>query len=212
MKQASTTFPEVITPLTQMSCMKAYQKAISDALRCLPCGLCGGLFQEEEVLTISLQDADLLYFLGKAKTEPDCCAITDDSASLCCTCSSEIAKQTIPPLSAGNFVNCLLCQDYPVVLKNLNTVEEAFIARAHVIGLFLKLTSGAKTGVSYRGSRGHCVAVRQDLSELLRILPARRLQDHTTITVSYDRGTLPSDENLARFCSVNKAKVLHALL
>jgi hypothetical protein len=38
------------------------------------------------------------------------------------------------------------------------------------------------------------------------------LQDHTTITVSWDRGTPPSEENLARFCSVNKAKVLHALL
>jgi hypothetical protein len=97
-------------------------------------------------------------------------------------------------------------------LKNLNTVEEAFITRAHIIGMFLKLTSGAQRGISYRGSRGHCVAIRQDLSQLLRILPARRLQDYTTITVSWDRGTPPSEENLARFCSVNKAKVLHVLL
>ncbi|KAH6663539.1 hypothetical protein B0J14DRAFT_683262 [Halenospora varia] len=78
--------------------------------------------------------------------------------------------------------------------------------------MFLKLTSSAQKGVSYRGSRGHCVAVRQDPSVLLKILPARRLQDHTTITVSWDRGTPPSEENLACFCSVNKAKVLHALL
>jgi hypothetical protein len=74
------------------------------------------------------------------------------------------------------------------------------------------VTSGAQKGVSYRGSRGHCVAVRQDPSDLLKILPARRLQDHTILTVSWDRGTPPSEENLARFCSVNKAKVLHALL
>jgi hypothetical protein len=170
------------------------------------------LFQEEDVLNISLQDANLLHFFEKTKTEPDCCAVKDDFVSLCNICSSAVAKQAIPPLSAGNFVNCLFCQDYPAVLKNLDTVEEAFVARAHVIGMFLKLTSGAQRGISYRGSRGHCVAVRQDPSQLLRILPARRLQDHTTITVSWDRGTPPSEENLARFCSVDKAKVLHALL
>jgi hypothetical protein len=77
--------------------------------------------------------------------------------------------------------------------------------------MFLKLTSSAKRGIGYRGSRGHCVAIKQDLSELLRILPARGLQDYTTITVSWDRGTPPS-ENLARFCAVDKAKVLYALL
>jgi hypothetical protein len=212
MKQASATFPEAITPSIQMSCIKDYQKSILEASRRLPCGLCGGLFQEEEVVNLSLQDANLLHFFEKTTSKPDCCAVKGNIVSLCKSCSSAVAKRSIPPLSAGNFVNCLFCQDYPSVLKNLNTVEEAFIARAHVIGMFLKLTSGARRGLSYRGSRGHCVAVRQDPSELLKILPARRLQDHTTITVSWDRGTPPSDENLARFCSVNKAKVLHALL
>ena len=115
-------------------------------------------------------------------------------------------------LLAGNFVNCLFCQDYPETLKNLNAVEEAFIARAHVVGIFLKLTLGAKKGISYRGSRGHSVAVRQDPSELLKMLPSARLKDHTTITISWDRGSPPSEENLARFCSVDKAKVLNALL
>ena len=46
MKRALTTFPEVTMPSIQMSCMKAYQKAISDASKRLPCGLCGGLFHE----------------------------------------------------------------------------------------------------------------------------------------------------------------------
>jgi hypothetical protein len=78
--------------------------------------------------------------------------------------------------------------------------------------LFLKLTFGAKRGISYRGSCGYCVAVRQDPSTLLKILLARRLQDYITITVSWDRGTLLLEENLARFCLVNKAKVLNALL
>lgn len=54
------------------------------------------------------------------------------------------------------------------------TVEEAFIARDHVVSIFLKFTSDTKRGISYRGSRGHSVAVRQDPSELLKILPAAR--------------------------------------
>ena len=212
MKLASVDFPEEITSDIQMRCMKDYQRAISDASRRLPCGLCGGLFQEDEMISIGLRDDNLQYFLQRTRTAPDCCAVKDDTVSLCATCSSAIAKRAIPPLSAGNFVNCLFCQDYPEALKNLNTVEEAFIARAHVVGIFLKLTSGAKSGISYRGSRGHSVAVRQDPSELLKILPAASLRDHTTITVSWDRGAPPSEENLARFCSVDKAKVVNALL
>ncbi|KFZ17843.1 hypothetical protein V501_01527, partial [Pseudogymnoascus sp. VKM F-4519 (FW-2642)] len=212
MKQASTDFPEEITSSIQIGCIRKYQGAISDASRRLPCGLCGGLFQEDEVVSVDLRDDDLQYFLQRTGTAPDCCAIKNEIVSLCATCSLAIAKQAIPPLSAGNFVNCLFCQDYPEALKNLNTVEEAFIARAHVIGIFLKLTSGAKGGISYRGSRGHSVAVRQDPSGLLKILPTARLRDHTTITVSWDRGTPPSEENLARFCSVDKAKVVNALL
>ncbi len=212
MKEASTNFPEDITSYIQMGCIRKYQRAILDASRCLPCGLCGGLFQEGEVVGIGLRDNDLQYFLQRTKTAPDCCAVKDDMVSLCSNCNSAIAKRANPSLSAGNFVNCLFCQDYPEALKNLNTVEEAFIAQAHVVGIFLKLTLGAKRGISYRGSRGHSVAVRQDPSELLKILPTARLRDHTTITVSWDRGTPPSEENLARFCSVDKAKVLNALL
>jgi hypothetical protein len=60
--------------------------------------------------------------------------------------NSTITKQAIPPLSAGNFVNCLFYQDYPDALKTLNTIEEAFTAQAHVIGFFLKLISGTKGG------------------------------------------------------------------
>jgi hypothetical protein len=56
------------------------------------------------------------------------------------------------------------------------------------------------------------VAVKQDPSNLLAILPTRDLLAHTTITVSLEKETPPSEENLARFCSVDKNKVLLALL
>jgi hypothetical protein len=170
------------------------------------------LFQEDRALYISLRDENLGHFLQVTQTSPDSCAITNDRLSICLTCNSCIANKIIPPLSAGNFVNRLFCQEYPAALRDLNIVEERFIARAHVIGAFLKLTSGAQKGISYRGARGHYVAVKQDPSNLLSILPTKRLQDHTTITVSWEKETPPSEENLARFCSVNKNKVLQALL
>jgi len=115
---------------------------------------------------------------------PDYYAIKDDIISLYSTYSLAITKRAIPPLSAGNFVNCLFCQDYPEALKNLNTVEEAFIIQVYVIGIFLKLISGTKKSISYRGSRGYSIAVRQDPSKLLKILPTIRLRDYTTITVN----------------------------
>jgi hypothetical protein len=212
MGTVSSAFPEVITPSIQMSCMRAYQAAISHASIRLPCGICGGLFQEDSIRHISLQDENLRHYLHVTQTRPDCCAVTNNVLSICLTCSSSIANKNIPPFSAGNFVNRLFCQEYPAALRDLNTVEERFIARAHVIGAFLKLTSGAQKGISYRGARGHYVAVKQDPSNILSILPTKRLRDHTTITVSWEQETPPSEENLARFCSVNKNKVLHALL
>jgi hypothetical protein len=212
MSEVSSTFPETITPSIQMSCLQAYQVAISHASRRLPCGICGGLYQEDRLFSTSLQDSNLQSFLHITGTRPDSCAVAGDKVTICSTCSSHIRKNEVPPLSAGNFVNRLFCQEYPDVLKGLNTVEERFIARAHVIGAFLKLTSGAQKGISYRGGRGHYVAVKQDPSNLLMILPTRKLLAHTTITVSWEHNTPPSEENLARFCSVDKSKVLHALL
>jgi hypothetical protein len=115
-------------------------------------------------------------------------------------------------LSAENFVNRLFCQDYPAALWDLNTVKERFIACAYVIGAFLKLISSAQKGTSYKEAHGYYVTVKQDPSNILLILPAKQLQDHTTIIVSWEKETLPLEENLARFCSVNKNKVLQALL
>jgi hypothetical protein len=99
-------------------------------------------------LNISLQDERLLHYLQGTQTSPDCCAVTNNLVTMCSVCNSAVMKGTIPQLSAGNFVNCLFCQDYPAILNGLDVVEERFIARAHVIGAFLKLTSGAQKGIS----------------------------------------------------------------
>ena len=78
----------------------------------------------------------------------------------------------------------MFCQDYLETLKNLNTIEEAFIARAYIVRIFLKLILDTKNKSSYRDSRGYSVAVKQDPSKLLKILLAVKLRDHTTITIS----------------------------
>jgi hypothetical protein len=146
MKQASTDFPEKITPCIQVGCMKAYQRAISDASRRLPCELCGGLFQEDELISVGLQDGNLQYFLRRTETAPDCCAVKDDMISLCTICKPAIAKRAIPSLSAGNFVNCLFCQDYLEVLKTLNAVEEAFYSTGsccrHILKTYVRCQEG----------------------------------------------------------------------
>lgn len=59
MKQTSTEFPELITASIRIECIKAYQSAISDASRRLACRLCGGLFQENEVVNVGLKDDNL---------------------------------------------------------------------------------------------------------------------------------------------------------
>jgi hypothetical protein len=212
MGNASMAFPEAIKPENQMSCIRDYQKAIALASVRLPCGICGCLYQEDDTLSIPLEDENLQHYLQVTRTRPDSCAVVDHRVSACLSCNSCIGRRTIPPLSAGNFVNRLFCQEYPAALRDLNTVEERFLARAHVIRAFLKLTSGAQKGISYRGARGHYVAVKQDPSNILSILPTKRLQDYTTITVAWEKETPPSERNLARFCSVNKNKVLQALL
>lgn len=192
MGNVSAGFPEAITPDIQMSCERSFQGAIGHAAQRLPCGICGALLQKGSILSIPLQDEKLRHYLRVTRTDPDSCAVTGDRVSICVSCNSSIANENIPPFSAGNFVNLLFCQDYPSALRDLNTIEECFIARVHVIGAFLKLTSGAQKGISYRGGRGHYVAVKQDPSNILSILPTRRLKNHTTITVSWERGAPPS--------------------
>jgi hypothetical protein len=105
MGRVSSTFPEIITPSIQMSCMKAYQRVIAHASTRLPCGICGGLFQEDQTLYLSLQDENIQYYLQITQTSPDSCAVASDRLTICLTCNSYIANRSIPPLSAGNFVN-----------------------------------------------------------------------------------------------------------
>ncbi len=135
----------------------------------LPCGLCGQLFQWNLIKKIDSDNCALIKYLEVTSTRPGSCAVSDGRVCICNPCYKAISVVAIPKISAGNYVNRLFCQEYPEALKGLKIVEEAFIARVHVISKFLKLTSSAKLDISYRGSRGHHVALKQDHSNLLAI-------------------------------------------
>ena len=87
------------------------------------------------------------------------------------------------------------------------------IALAHPIGAIIKLTSGGRSaGIEYRGSRGHFITFKQDLSQLLTILPSSPLHLYKHITISWAGMSKPTPKNLMAFCRIEKARVLRALV
>jgi hypothetical protein len=89
MKQASTTFPEAITPSIQMSCMKAYQKAMSDASRRLPCGLCGVCSKRKRCSTSAFKTR--IYYTSLKK--PRRSRIVAQSRTILLACAVSVALQ-----------------------------------------------------------------------------------------------------------------------
>lgn len=84
MANMSLAFPEEITADIQMSCLSAYQAAISRATIRMPCGICGicgGLFKGNSVRHIYVDDENLRYYLHTTQTNPDSCAVANGELS-----------------------------------------------------------------------------------------------------------------------------------
>jgi hypothetical protein len=82
---------------------------------------------------------------------------------------------------------------YPLELEGLTYIEECVIALAHPIGAIVKLTGGGRSsGIEYRGSRGHFITFKQDLSQLLTILPSSALDLHKYVTISWAGSVYPT--------------------
>jgi hypothetical protein len=114
-----------------MSCMRAYQGTIAHASIRLPCGIYGGLFQEDHALYISLQDEILRHYLQVTQTSPDACAVTDNRLSVCVT--------TQTSFSVGPFIN------FPRIIKLVERVvlaNQKSISGIRVISLFLTFVTG----------------------------------------------------------------------
>ena len=204
--RATRDFPPSISPDNLRKRYNDYQQHVNWCADRSPCGICGGSFQSDSVKRYTFDD---LNRRGNIH-EFDLCAVRDSTVGVCSTCMKGGVSSKLK-FSGENWVNTTLCQDMPAVLANLTIVEKNVIARSHLIGYIIRLSTTSKAGVSYRGARGHIIAFKQDPTLLLKILPSPEVEPHHNITVSWDGGAEPTDENLRKFCTVRRKKVLNAL-
>lgn len=213
-------FPKIPSPETQRECMIDYRKRLD--MLCLKhtCACCGRLVEFEDVSTYKLDDEVIEFYLNYFDTEAekgfDQCAMNEDTVDLCRECYESMKVKDNPhqpKFSRSNHVNETLCQEYPSALCGLTLVEEAMIAMSYVIGILIKIGSEklAQKNPGYSGSRAHIIAVKQDPTNLLKILPSEDLFSETTLTFTWEGRQQPSEKALRDFCTVDKEKVLKAL-
>ncbi|KAN0074376.1 hypothetical protein V8E54_008313, partial [Elaphomyces granulatus] len=204
--RATQEFPPSISPDNLRKRYNDYQQHVNWCADRFPCGICGGSFQSDSVKRYTFDDLNRRGNIHKF----DLCAVRDSTVGVCSTCMKGGVSSKLK-FSGENWVNTTLCQDMPAVLADLTIVEKNVIARSHLIGYIIRLSTTSKAGVSYRGARGHIIAFKQDPTLLLKILPSPEVEPHHNITVSWDGGAEPTDENLRKFCTVRRKKVLDAL-
>jgi hypothetical protein len=204
--RATREFPPYSSPENLRKRYNDYQQRVNWCADRSPCGICGGSFQSDSVKRYTF---DELRQRGNIHRF-DCCAVKDSTVGVCSGCVKG-GLSTKLKFSGENWVNTTLCQDMPAILADLTIVERNVIARSHLIGYIIRLSTTSKVGSSYRGARGHIVAFKQDPTLLLKILPSPEVEPHYNITVSWDGGAEPTDENLRKFCTVRRERVLKAL-
>lgn len=207
-------FPETPSAENIRSSMLNYKEHISDDAQREACCCCGIRVKEGDIERMHKNDPQLVKFKRKYPAwTVDACGVQGNEYMFCEKCDRDIrSSQRVPKFSSLNYVNSTSCENYPEQLKGLTFVEEAMIARAHVVGIFLKLSPGKRGNLpDHRGSRGHFVSVKQDPSALLNILPCQSLREHTSITVTWEGSAPPTKEVLAKFCTVRREKVFEAL-
>ncbi|KAN0080787.1 hypothetical protein V8E54_003991 [Elaphomyces granulatus] len=185
--RATQEFPPSISPDNLRKRYNDYQQHVNWCADRSPCGICGGSFQSDSVKRYTFDDLNRRGNIHKF----DLCAVRDSTVGVCSTCMKGGVSSKLK-FSGENWVNTTLCQDMPAVLADLTIVEKNVIARSHLIG-------------------GHIIAFKQDPTLLLKILPSPEVEPHHNITVSWDGGAEPTDENLRKFCTVRRKKVLNAL-
>ena len=226
-------FPQTAEISDIQEAMICYQDFLKTQAQRKCCGCCGRRKLPMDVTSVDTEDPDILYYQSHYPHSGfDKCAIhkrPSDKAdnptenpeisavNLCKECLKTIqGRKQAPKFSGCNFVNTILCQDYPPELQGLSKAEEALCARAHVVGIFLKLPGKAGNDekgdkIFHRGSRGHMISIKQDPSALLTLLPCATLGDHTTITVMWEGLKKPGAKEMAPFLTVRKQKVIEAL-
>jgi hypothetical protein len=189
--------------------MSRFEETVAAACKREPCSSCGTVVPAAEIRHV--QDGDrILEILGGAL---DGCGRQGDTWNVCSSCHRDLHCFRVPRFSAENRVNVTLCQNFPLELDGLTTVEEALVARCHPLGVVLKIRPGGHySPINYNGLKGHFIVIPQDPGPLLTILPSPDLQLQDLIKVFWLNDRPHTTDDLKPFLVVRKAKVLAALL
>ena len=134
------------------------------------CAVCGKFVVSSSQRVSIPEDSDLLLRLD---SRLDKCGVVEGMCIFCSACHSAVTKGKLPRFSVKNEVNMRLCQDYPIVFRDLTIAEESLIALSHPILVIMTLRRGpALAGASYPALRGHAIVVPQDPSPSFDILPS----------------------------------------
>ncbi len=106
----------------------------------------------------------------------------------------------------------LCCQYYLAPLEDLTFAEEVVTARAHPVVTILKLRPNNSFNLgTYRGVCRHSVLLPQNPRLLLILLPSETTSVDDVVRVVWAGKTSPQLEQLSRFVSIRKHRVIGAL-
>ena len=207
---AAERFPPSISPAVIRSAVDSFRQSLEIRAQRDICSSCGIFCVSSDTRRILDRD-NCLNRLKEAGL--DSCGYRDGCWSFCLSCYRDILSGRIPKFSVCNGVNVTMCDDYPVVLKDLTFVEECVIARRHPIGSILKLRPGNRRSPSnYYALRGHMVVVPQNPGPLLHILPSPDLRLQDIVKVFWMGKCQSSSDDLIPYLQIRKTRVLNALL
>ena len=125
---------------------------------------------------------------------------------ICHECYKDLnGRQRFP---SGALANYRWVGQTPDELSDLTWIEEALVARAHLVGKVVRLQNRHS---SYTAVKGHLVLIPQDTSRLLDLLPMSPESLADTIRVVWVGDTEPSCASLRQALTVWKQKIYHAL-
>src|SRR5438552_10930301 len=156
---------------------------------------------------VNVLDRDNIMVDAKAlvdREETDRIAI--DMVKICHECYKDLKdRQRLPSRALANY---RWVGQTPDGLLHLNWIEEALVARAHLVGKVVRLQNRHSL---YTAVKGHLVLVPQDTSRLLDLLPMSPESLADTIRVVWVGDTEPSCASLRQALTVRKQKVYDAL-
>ena len=211
-KAAASSFPPSLTDISTREAVRRFQTHVETVVADTTnfCASCGQFISHAFVNM--LHKTDLVFrkaVLSKTVVEAD----LDCWFYFCKACFGMILQSKIPKFGSVNAVSMSACQSYPMILKDLTSVEEAVFARAHPVISIMKLRpSGASRFISYQRIRGHAVVLPQNPGPLLDILPSSSLVLHDVIRIVWASKRPHTVEDIRPFARIRRDKVLQALL